>query len=96
MRNTIAMMSFWREEITPEDLEWLPVRTGFIIMLRSNLLGAVWTYRKIGEWLGITTERVRQIEAAGIGRACWKRHKRGRYDPGKALRARGPQRSKWQ
>jgi hypothetical protein len=76
MRNTVAAMTFWREEVTIEDLEQMSVRNGFILIMRSNLLGAIWTYKQLGEWFGVSTERIRQIEASALTKACWKKYGR--------------------
>ena len=79
-KNTVATMAFWRCEVTLDDLAVMPVRAAFIVMMRSNLLGVVWAYSKLGWLFDVTTERIRQIEQAAMAKACRKRHNRATRD----------------
>jgi RNA polymerase primary sigma factor len=57
------------EERVHELLETLPHREALVLRLRYGLeAGKTHTLRELGEKMGITRERVRQIEAQALGR----------------------------
>jgi RNA polymerase primary sigma factor len=50
-------------------LDRLPPRTAQVLKLRYGLLdGRLYTLSEVGDRLGLTRERVRQIEAEALGR----------------------------
>lgn len=52
-----------------ENLEYLPARESLVLKLRKGMLdGREYTLKEIGRKLGVTRERVRQIEAQAISR----------------------------
>jgi len=52
-----------------EALEGLPPRESMVLQLRYGLVdGKTYTLEEVGQKLGVTRERARQIEAQGIGR----------------------------
>jgi RNA polymerase primary sigma factor len=52
-----------------EALEGLPPRESVVLQLRYGLVdGKVYTLEEVGQKLGVTRERARQIEAQGIRR----------------------------
>ena len=63
--------------MTLDDLQGMSVREGFIVIMRSNLLGVVWTYKQLGEWFGVSGGRIGQIEYKALAKACWGRFNRG-------------------
>jgi RNA polymerase primary sigma factor len=58
----------WRRESIREALCVLPERERHIIDLRFGFEGDCWTLEAIGEELGLTRERVRQLEAHALSR----------------------------
>ncbi|MCP4541513.1 MAG: sigma-70 family RNA polymerase sigma factor [Chloroflexi bacterium] len=64
-----AVISLALQEVLQEVLQDLPPRTARVLQLRYGLVdGEMYSLKAVGEKLGVTYERVRQIEVQGLHR----------------------------